>query len=63
MFTLHDAREERLLAEARREHANALKEARAKVRHWEAKARQFGGEVHIETLERMRAHLAVLEAA
>lgn len=61
IFTLHDAREERLLAEARREHRRALTEARAAVRKWERKVRQFGGEVHAETLARMRARLAQIE--
>lgn len=61
IFTLHDAREERMLAEANREHRRALIEARAAVRKWERKVRQFGGEVHIETLARMRELLARIE--
>lgn len=64
LFTLHDAREERLLYEARREHARAVREARAKVNHWEAQVARFGGGViHVETLARMRAELAKLLAS
>jgi len=62
IFTLHDAREERLLAELEREHQRALVEARKKVLHWERKVAKFGGEIHRETLARMDANLAALEA-
>jgi hypothetical protein len=62
IFTLRDAREERLLAELNREHRRAVKEAKAKVRRWRAKVRQFGGDIHRETLARMEANLAKLEA-
>lgn len=62
IFTLNDAREERILAELNRDHHRAVKEARAKVRRWKQKVRQFGGDIHRETLARMEAALAKLEA-
>lgn len=60
IFTRNDAREEKMLNDMRREHVNAVKEARAKVRKWEWKVTKFGGEVQIETLARMRANLEAL---
>ena len=62
VFTLRDAREEKLLMNARAEHCSALREARAKVAHWEKKVALYGGEIQRETLARMRANLAKLEA-
>lgn len=61
MFTRNDAREEKILATLNREHASAVREAKAKVRHWERKVEQFGGEIHRETLARMRANLEALK--
>lgn len=59
--TLWDARNERIQAEAQQDHRRELKEARAKVRHWERNFAKYGGQVQLETLERMRANLAKLE--
>lgn len=60
MKTLHDARNERILAEANRDHARAVKEARAKVARWKRKVARFGGDIQRETLARMEANLARL---
>lgn len=65
IYTLRDAREERLLEDAHFEHRCHMHDvaaAKAKVRHWERKVAQFDGEIHRETLARMQARLAELEA-
>jgi hypothetical protein len=61
IFTLHDAREERLLREWKRDHQRELVAARKKVLHWERKVAKYGGEIHRETLARMDAELKRLE--
>ena len=62
IFTLRDARNEKLLMDARAEHRIALRAARAKVRHWEKQVALYGGEIQRETLARMQSNLAKLEA-
>jgi hypothetical protein len=64
VYTLQDARNERLQEDAAFEHRCHLRDvaqAKAKVRHWERRVKQFGGEVQQETLARMQAKLAALE--
>ena len=60
IYTSRDAAKARAQAEAKREHRLAVKEARAKVKHWEAKFKMFSGPVQAETLNRMRENLAKL---
>lgn len=61
IHTLHDARQAKTQADAKREHQRQVKTALAKVRRWERKVQQYGGIIHQETLARMRAYLAALE--
>ena len=62
IVTLNDARQAKAQADAQREYLRQVKHARAKVRRWERKVQQYGGSIHQETLARMRANLAALEA-
>ena len=60
IYTSRDAAREREADFANRIHRIAVSEARTKVRRWERKVARYGGAVHVETLERMRAKLAAL---
>jgi len=58
--TLYDVRRDKHTAELRAEHRNAVKAARAQVRHWERQFARFGGEVHATTLAKFKTQLANL---
>lgn len=60
VFTRNDAREEKMIADANREHAREVKECRAKVAHWKKQVAKFGGEIQAATLARFEAKLASL---
>jgi hypothetical protein len=62
IFTARDARDTRHQSEAKREHRLAVRQARAKVKRWEGKVAQFGGDVQNATLARMRGRLVELES-
>ena len=62
IYTARDARRDAEVAQWNADHRRAVAEARAKVKHWEKLAATYGGDIHNETLARMRANLAKLEA-
>ena len=61
IFTLNDARKQREHEEYLSERRLALREAKAKVARWERKYKQFGGEVQLNTLNRMKANLSLVQ--
>lgn len=61
IITRRDAENARIEAEARAQFRIELREARRRVKHWQQQVARYGGEVHRETLARMRAALAALE--
>lgn len=62
IITSNDLFRAHVQAEAQADHRFALREAKKKVKHWERRFKQFGGDVHRETLDRMRAKLVALGA-
>lgn len=58
--TVRDARLENLQAKEARQASIERRELRAKIRRWEGKVREFGGQVHVDTLARLRARLEAL---
>lgn len=62
LITRNDAREEKIIADANREHALEVKQCRAKVTYWKGQVRKYGGSVQRETLARFEAKLAGLTA-
>lgn len=58
--TVYDVRREKFYAQLHAEHRAAVREARTKVRYWERKVVQFGGDVHVATLNKFKAQLAAL---
>lgn len=58
--TVRDARIEKILSDERRFISAERRELLAKVRKWERKVALYGGDVHIETLARLRAKLEYL---
>jgi hypothetical protein len=55
--TVRDARLEKYYADLNREAAIERRILRAKIRRWERKVEEFGGQVQIDTLARLKARL------
>jgi hypothetical protein len=58
--TAFDAGREKHYAELNAEHRNAVKQARAKVRHWTKQVQKYDGEAHRRVLAKFEAQLAEL---
>jgi len=60
IVTVRDAMMERLLANEIRSHKIQVRELTKKVRHWEQKVVQFGGEIQKQTLAKFQSQLNAL---
>jgi hypothetical protein len=58
--TVRDSRLEKYYADLNREAAIDRRILRTKIRRWERKVEEFGGEFHINTLARLKARLEAI---
>lgn len=59
IITAYDARRAKIIADEARYAVVERRELLAKIRKWERKVEQYGGEIHIATLAKFRAQLEV----